>query len=194
MHREGRQRWHILGTQFWSGNLSILLYVHLRRTTFSLSFYHCSHQGSTPSHQFCYPSVMYFDQLSGACSTWKLVETLFSAVFNLFWTLKPFSVISRLKSTKNVRKWTKKCFCLLLKAGWHAKAGGLLEGLPQNCLFRLIFSLKKVWNVQKRLKKAEKSVSTSFQVLQAPESWSKHTTPILSVSLLRTKAVMYRLC
>ena len=30
-------------------------------------------------------------------------------------------------------------FCLLLKAGRHAKAGQLPEGVPQNCLFWLIF-------------------------------------------------------
>ena len=37
-------------------------------------------------------------------------------------------------------------------------------------------SLKKVWNEQKRLKTAEKSVSTSFWVRTAPKSWSKYTT------------------
>ena len=31
-----------------------------------------------------YTDVVYFDQLSGACSTWKLVELLFSAVFNIY--------------------------------------------------------------------------------------------------------------
>ena len=68
--------------------------------------------------------------------TRKLVELLFSAVLNLFCSFKPFSVISRLKLTKNVWKWTKKhMFCLLLKAGWHPKAGRLPEGVPWNCLF-----------------------------------------------------------
>ena len=38
-------------------------------------------------------------------------------------------------------------------------------------------SLKKVWNEQKKLKTAEKSISTSFQVHAAPESWLKYTTP-----------------
>ena len=35
-------------------------------------------------------SVVYFDQLSGACSTWKLVELLFSAVFNLICSFQTF--------------------------------------------------------------------------------------------------------
>ena len=56
----------------------------------------------------------------------------------------------------------------------------------QNHVFLFIFrcfllisavkSLKKVWNEQKRLKMAEKSISTSFWVPAAPKSWSKYTT------------------
>ena len=42
--------------------------------------------------------------------------------------------------------------------------------------FLPFFSLKKVWNEQKKLKTAEKSVLTSFQVHTATESWSKYTT------------------
>ena len=97
----------------------------------------------------------------------------------------------------------KTCFCLLLKAGQ------LLEGVPPNFLFRLIFtffnifvsfrlisvffivlfrrfvlnsgvnSMNKVWNEQKRLKTAEKSSSNSFWMQSAPKSWSKYTTYIL---------------
>ena len=63
---------------------------------------------------------------------------LFSTFFVHF---KPFSVISRLKSTKNIWKRTKKGFCLLLKAGRHAKAGCLPEGVHQNCLFWIDFLL-----------------------------------------------------
>ena len=44
-------------------------------------------------------------------------------------------------------------------------------------LISAVKSLKKVWNEQKKGQKmAEKNVSTSFRVLQAPESWSKYTT------------------
>ena len=35
----------------------------------------------------------------------------------------------------------KMCFCLLLKAGQHAKAGRFPEGVPQNCLFSVDFLL-----------------------------------------------------
>ena len=77
--------------------------------------------------------VVYFDQLSGACSTWKLVEILLSVVFNLFqW----FHGWNQQKMSENEQKKT--WFCLLLKAGWHAKAGQLPEGVPQNCIFWLI--------------------------------------------------------
>ena len=55
-----------------------------------------------------FPSVVYFDQLSGDCSTRKLVETFFSAVFwpflFFFLDFRPFLVISRLKSSKNEQK------------------------------------------------------------------------------------------
>ena len=47
---------------------------------------------------------------------------------------------SRIASSKNVWKWTKKtCFCLLFTAGRHAKAGRLPEGLPRNRLFSVDF-------------------------------------------------------
>ena len=50
-------------------------------------------------------SVVYFNQVTGPCSNWKLVKILFFSHFqpNLFIS-KPFSVILRLKSTKNVWK------------------------------------------------------------------------------------------
>ena len=86
---------------------------------------------------------MYFDQLLGAAPTQKLVKLLFSAVFNLFVDFKPFSVISRLKSTKNIWKWTKKkcLFFHILPApqswltckSWSTPWGNP-EGLPQICL------------------------------------------------------------
>ena len=97
-------------------------------------------------------------------------NTFFQPFSTFFVHFKPFSVILRLKSTKNIWKWTKKHvffkFCLLLKACRQSKAGRLLEGVPRNCLF----------SEQKRLKMAEKSSSTIFWVHAAPKSWSKYTT------------------
>ena len=36
--------------------------------------------------------------------------------------------------------------CQLLKAGWHAKAGPLSEGVPQICLCWLIFTFLNVFH------------------------------------------------
>ena len=53
--------------------------------------------------------VVYFDQLSGAAHIQTLVEILFLSCFQpCFVHFNPFSVISNLKSRKNVWKWTKK--------------------------------------------------------------------------------------
>ena len=61
----------------------------------------------------------------------------------------------------------------------HSKAG-------RNTFQAFLFSWFKAWNHwksfkmnQKRLKMAQKSVSNSFLVRAAPESWSKYTTTIL---------------
>ena len=50
------------------------------------------------------------------------------------------------------------------------------EIFRQFLLISGVKSLKKVSKWSKRLKKAEKSVSTSFRVCAAPKSWSKYTT------------------
>ena len=47
-------------------------------------------------------------------------------------------------------------------------------------LISAVKSLKKLWNEQKCSKPAEKNVSTSFSVLQAPKSWSKYTAYALT--------------
>ena len=55
-------------------------------------------------------SVVYFNQLSGACSTWKLVEPIFLAIFNLFCWFCDFVIISDLtikinkKTSENEQK------------------------------------------------------------------------------------------
>ena len=81
-------------------------------------------------------TVVYFDQLSGAASTWKLVEILFFAVFNLFCSFQSF--VSDFKAEINKNR------------------------LKMN---------KESW---KRLKK---SISTSFQVLQAQQETTKAHAP-----------------
>ena len=60
-------------------------------------------------------SVVYFDQLSGALKAGQ--TTSFSRFQPFIVDFKTFSVISRLKSTKNVQNRTKRCVYLLLKAG-----------------------------------------------------------------------------
>ena len=51
-------------------------------------------------------------------------------------------------------------------------------------LISAVKSLKKVYNQQKSLKTAEKSSLASFQVLQAPESWSKYSTHVFSLQVV----------
>ena len=58
-------------------------------------------------HQTKKPAVVYFDQLSGACSTKKLVELLFSAVFNFFVFFCQFLTFSS-EISWNLRKTLKK--------------------------------------------------------------------------------------
>ena len=77
--------------------------------------------------------VVYFDQLLGAVRTQKLVKLLFSAIFNLFCSFQAFfSEINKIRLKKNKRN----VFLYTLRAG------RLPEGVPRNCLFRLIFSKK----------------------------------------------------
>ena len=109
-------------------------------------------------------SVVSFDQLLGACTNQRLVKLLFSAVFNLFLLILNIFSDFTAEINKNIFKWTEiffSIFCLLLKAGRHAKAGRLPEGVPWIWLFLVDFSS-----------------STSFRVLQAPKSWSKYTTSV----------------
>ena len=73
---------------------------------------------------------MYFDKLLGAVRTQKLVKLFFSAVFKLFCSFETFfSDFRREINKKRLKRTKKKCFCLLLKAGRHAKAGLLPEGV-----------------------------------------------------------------
>ena len=101
---------------------------------------------------------MNFDQLLGAARTQKLVELVFQQISSFFVNFKPFSVISQLKSTKNIWKWTKKVIFV-----FSSKLVDSLRGYLEIFLFWLILN-KKAW---KRLKK---SCSTSFWVRTAPKS------------------------
>ena len=64
----------------------------------------------------------------------KYFVLLFSTLFVYF---IHFSVIFWSEIKK--KTFEKLGFKLLFKAGWHANAGHLPEGVPQICLFQLIF-------------------------------------------------------
>ena len=105
------------------------------------------------------------------------LKIFFSHFSTYFVHFKAFSVISRLKSTNNVWKWTR--FCLLLKAGRHAKAGRHPEGVPQNCLFSVDyfqtffvdFSREITEKVLKLTKKVEKRLKKMFR---PAFGWAQH--------------------
>ena len=82
-----------------------------------------------------------------------------------YWLLHIINNFIKKKRLKMNQKTCFFIFCLLFKAGWHAKE-------------------------QKRSKTAEKRSLTSFQVRAAPESWLKYTTiggPFASLDLLHKK-------
>ena len=96
------------------------------------------------------------------------METLFSAVFNLFRSfLNLFQWFQAWNQQKTSEKEQKKRFCLLLKAGRHAKAGQLAEGVPWNCLFGWFFTFYRFssvfhWFHSKKLKIYEKRLKLMF--------------------------------
>ena len=83
---------------------------------------------------------MFFDQLSSAARTQKLVKTLFSAVFNSFCSFQNF--ISDFTAEINKKR---------------------LKKYKKMCVFR-----KKVWNQQKRLKTAEKNCFNQLSGVRSP--------------------------
>ena len=100
----------------------------------------------------------------------------FSAILNLFCTFQTFfSDFTAEINEKRLKKNKKMCFCLLLKAGPHAKAGRLLEGVPRNCLFSVDFLLFQHFATVFGLFCS----STSLWVHAAPKSWSKYTTSVI---------------
>ena len=99
--------------------------------------------GIDPNRKTIQPYVVYFDELLGALCTQMRVELLFFSRF------EPFLFISNLfqwfqawNQQKTSEKEQKRC--LLLKAGQHAKAGWLPEGVPRNCLFSVDKSTLKL--------------------------------------------------
>ena len=119
-----------------SGNF--LLWNTLNFNTLNYNFY-----SLLPS--FNYISCCVIRPAFRCCAHLKAGRNLFFQPFSSFFVqFLPFSVISRMKSTKTVRKWTKKSsvfskYSLLRKAGRHAKAGRLPEGVPRICLFSVDF-------------------------------------------------------
>ena len=131
-------------------------------------------------------SVLYFCQLLGAAKAgWTTFFQPFSTFFVCF---KPFSVISRLKSTKNVWKRTKKQF-LSMPQSWLTCKSWLtpwgLRGYLQILVlvdillflsnFNWFWSFSLIFN-KKRWKQLKKGNSSSFCLRAAPKSWSKYTT------------------
>ena len=142
---------------------------------------------------------MYFDQLLGAARTQKLVKTFFSAVFQPFFHFKAFSVVSRLKLTKKVWKWTRKMwFCLLLKAGQHAKAGRLPEGVPRNCLFRLIIcQIARICEVcDQDGDRVSKNHKSCLRVSSSQAKWNKirHVNFVNQVFFILTRCWTWQPC
>ena len=111
--------------------------------------------------------VVYFDQLLGASRTRKLIKTLFQPFSTFFVRLKPFSVISPLKSLKNIWKWAKKvCFSIFsTPQSWSTCKSWLT---PWRGYLEIIF----FWLI---------CVLTSFQVRTAPKIWLKYRTPKNSI-------------
>ena len=73
-----------------------------------------------------------------ALKSWS--KPFFSVVFPPFCSFQSFFSDFTAEITKKRLKMNKKMwFCLLLKAGRHAKAGRLSEGVPQICLFWVDF-------------------------------------------------------
>ena len=99
----------------------------------------------------------------------KLIKKLIVVVY--FHQLLGAACTQKPEINKNCLKMNKTtCFCPLLKAGW------LPEGEPRSCLFGLIFYWKRFKINKKGWKRRKKSISTSFWVRAALESWSKYTT------------------
>ena len=78
------------------------------------------------------------------CAHSKAGQNTFFQPFSTFFVhFKPFSVISRLKSTKNIWKWTKKkrCFVYSSKSKMVDMQKLVPERVPRNCLFSVDFLL-----------------------------------------------------
>ena len=90
--------------------------------------------------------VVYFDQLLGAAHIQKLVELLFSAVFNLFYSFKTFLSDFSSEINKKHLKINKKNLYLSTPQSWSTCM------FPQICLFSVDFLLllnHQIWVIFK---------------------------------------------
>ena len=91
--------------------------------------------------------------------------------------------INKKRLKMNKKTW----FCLLLKAGRHAKAGRLLEGVPQNCLIdteirnMIIFPFFKLFTV-KNVKK---------HICAAPKRWLKNSAKNIQKVCLMQRQIFF---
>ena len=109
-------------------------------------------QGRCEIRFSCLSYVVYFDQLSGACSTWKLVEILFFRHFQPFLNIcvipNQYQFAIQIKYIKFSNLFVYNFFVNKLKIFSLNRTLANMQ--------KLVKSLKKFWNVQKRLKTAEK--------------------------------------
>ena len=115
----------------------------------------------------------------------KAGQNIFSTVF------KPFLLILNLfqwfhgwNKQKSLKKNKKTCFCLLLKARQHAKAGQLLVnpwgGVPRKSLFSVCCEIteKSLKSTKKFEKQLKKNFQPAFRCPQHPKAGqnTQHTT------------------
>ena len=106
----------------------------------------CADRWVNPSNLCKLKSIWWGRMLCILTSLWVLhppkswSKPFFQQFFNLFCYFQSFFSDFTAEITKKRLKMNKKMwFCLLIKAGWHAKAGRLPEGVPQICLFSVDF-------------------------------------------------------
>ena len=105
---------------------------------------------------------------------------------HIYWIIsKQNRAEKTLKYIWNLRKSTSICCVFRPDFGCCALFFSSFSACSFSAIFNLFCSWFQMWNHwkrlemnKKRLKTAEKSVSTSFLVCAAPESWSKYTTII----------------
>ena len=109
----------------------------------------------------------------GCCEQPKAGRNTFFEPFSTFFVhFKPFSVISHLKSRKNIWKWTKNSifpFLFTLQSWSTCKRWSTQWGGTMNASFLVDFCWKQL----------KKIILISFRVSAEPQSWSKYTTHLV---------------